>query len=50
MSLFPQLCRIRRWYEKVVRREFGVGLGRRICRFGRRRNNVMKMDDRWSFV
>lgn len=30
-----------------MRRAFDAGLGRRICRFGRRQNNVKKMGDRW---
>lgn len=47
MSLFPLLCRIRHWGGRVMRRAFDVGLGRRICRFGRRQNNVKKMGDHW---
>lgn len=30
-----------------MQRAFDAGLGRRICRFGRRQNNVKKMGDRW---
>lgn len=30
-----------------MRRAFDAGLGRRICRFGQRRNNAKKMGDRW---
>lgn len=30
-----------------MRRAFDVGLGRRICRFGQRQNNVKKMGGRW---
>ena len=33
-----------------MRRAYGAGLSRRICRFGRRRNNVKKMDDRWILL
>lgn len=47
MSLSPLLCRIRHWGGRVMRRAFDAGLDRRICRFGRRQNNVKKMGDRW---
>ena len=50
MSLFPLLCRIRRLGGRVMRRAYGAGLSRRICRFGRRRNNVKKMDGRWVLL
>lgn len=33
-----------------MRRAYGAGLSRRICRFGRRRNNVKKRDDRWILL
>lgn len=47
MSLFPLLYRIQHWGGRVIRRAFDAGPGRKICRFGRRQNNVKKMGDRW---